>query len=130
MTTLHHLAMTTSQMDEAARFYDDVLGLLGYERGITSERLCTWHGKAPEILLYTAEGADMSPHTHGRPGWQHAAFQVEDQSVVLSVHDAVKAGNWRVVHEPREYPDYGKGYFAVFVEDPDGIRIEVAYIPG
>ncbi|WP_269749642.1 hypothetical protein [Nocardia fusca] len=33
------------------------------------------------------------------------------------------------LHEPREYPDYAPGYYATFLEDPDGIRWEVAHIP-
>jgi predicted enzyme related to lactoylglutathione lyase len=49
--------------------------------------------------------------------------------VVLAVHDAITAGIGQVVHAPREYPEYSEGYFAVFVEDPDGLRFEVAYIP-
>lgn len=48
---------------------------------------------------------------------------------MLAVHKAVLAGEWTVIHEPHEYPEYSEGYFAVFVEDPDGIRIEVAHIP-
>ncbi len=129
MTTLHHLAVTALDLPESARFYDTVLRELGYTRGYTSDRLCTWHGPAPEILVYTAEADDRSPHTHGRPGWQHAAFAVEDRGTVLDVHKAVTDGGWTVVHEPREYPEYADGYFAVFVADPCGVRIEVLHTP-
>jgi catechol 2,3-dioxygenase-like lactoylglutathione lyase family enzyme len=127
--TLHHLALTTADQAKAAPFYDAVLGILGYSRGYTSERLCTWGGPGPEILLYIVEGADASPHTHGRPGWQHGAFQVDDRDTVDAIHTAVVDGGWTVVHEPAEYPDYAPGYYATFVEDPDGIRWEFAHIP-
>ncbi|MFD9514443.1 VOC family protein [Streptomyces mirabilis] len=129
MTSLHHIAMSTAQMDEASRFYDAVLDELGYKRGHTSDRLCTWLGDGPEILLYIVEGDDHTPHTLGRPGWHHAAFRVDSDDTVHAVHRAVSDGGWTIVHEPREYPEYAPGYFAVFVEDPDGIRIEVAHIP-
>ncbi|MGW6836301.1 VOC family protein [Streptomyces sp. NPDC054949] len=129
MTTLHHLSLTTSQMHESRSFYNAVLAPLGYEPGMATERLSTWHGPSPEILLFETEGRDSAPHTHGRPGWHHAAFSVESRDVVAAVHKAVLAGAWHVVHEPQEYPEYSDGYFAVFVEDPDGIRIEVAHIP-
>lgn len=116
-------------MAESRRFYDALLIPLGYESGVSSDRLSTWHGPRPEILLFAVEGGDFAPHTLGRPGWHHGAFSVDSRDTVLAVHRAVAAGGWTVVHEPREYPEYSDGYFAVFVEDPDGIRIEVAHIP-
>jgi predicted lactoylglutathione lyase len=33
------------------------------------------------------------------------------------------------VFEPREYPEYAAGYYAVFVEDPDGSRWEFLHAP-
>ncbi|MFE9328531.1 VOC family protein [Nocardia sp. NPDC052278] len=128
MPTLHHLAITTAEQAKTAPFYDAVLGALGYTREHTSEQLCTWVGPVPEILLYTVEGDDDRQHTHGRPGWHHAAMEVEDRETVEAVHRAVNDGGWTVVHPPREY-DYSEGYFAVFVTDPDGVRWEFAHIP-
>jgi hypothetical protein len=48
-------------------------------------------------------------------------------SSVLLVQASITA-IWTVVHPPTEY-DYSEGYFAVFVEDPDGTRWEFAHIP-
>lgn len=31
---------------------------------------------------------------------------------------------------PREYPEYRHGYYGVFFEDPDRLKLEVAYVPG
>ena len=30
---------------------------------------------------------------------------------------------------PREYPEYRPGYYAVFFEDPDRLKLEVTYVP-
>jgi hypothetical protein len=30
---------------------------------------------------------------------------------------------------PGEYPEYHRGYYAVYFEDPDRIKLEVAYVP-
>ncbi|MDQ1537159.1 MAG: hypothetical protein QOE58_1552, partial [Actinomycetota bacterium] len=78
-------------------------GVLDYKRGYDSARLVTWVGPTPEILLYVAEGDDTTPHTHGRPGLQHAAIAVESRDTVDAVHAAVVAGGWTVIHPPREY---------------------------
>ena len=42
---------------------------------------------------------------------------------------ALDAG-WTVVREPKEYPRFTPTYFASFVEDADGIRIEFMHNPG
>ncbi|MFC7483036.1 VOC family protein [Luedemannella flava] len=103
--------------------------MLGYRPEIVSERICTWTGATPEILVYPDEGDDRSPHTHGRPGWQHAAFAVDDRTMVDAVHRAViEVGSGTVVHAPREY-DYMPGYYAVFVTDPSGVRWEILHAP-
>lgn len=128
MPILHHIAVTTADQDKSAPFYDAVLGALGYERGYTSDQLCTWIGPGPELLLYIVEGDDDAPHRHGRPGWHHTALQVDDRDTVEAVHRAVVDSGGTVVHQPAEY-DYSEKYYAVFIEDPDGIRWEVAHIP-
>jgi glyoxylase I family protein len=35
-----------------------------------------------------------------------------------------------VLDPPRAYPEYVPGYYAVFFADPDGIKLELVYIPG
>ncbi|MFJ6199178.1 VOC family protein [Micromonospora sp. NPDC092111] len=127
-TSLHHLAITATDLAKSAQGYDAILGVLGYRRHITADTICTWSGPQPEILLYPAEGDDRTPHQHGRPGWQHAAFSVADRDTVHAAHQAAVDGGWTIVHPPQEY-DYTPGYFATFIEDPDGIRLEVAHIP-
>jgi hypothetical protein len=42
---------------------------------------------------------------------------------VLQKHDVT------VVDPPAEYPDYGKGYYAVYFLDPDGLKLEGMYFP-
>jgi hypothetical protein len=43
---------------------------------------------------------------------------VDDLYAVLQKHDV------EVVDPPADYPDYGKGYYAVFFLDPDGLKLE------
>ena len=35
----------------------------------------------------------------------------------------------RIVHPPRE-DEWAPGYYSVLFEDPDGIRLEVSFVPG
>lgn len=122
--SLHHLAVTTIDLSAGRRFYDAFLGAIGYKSGYAGDTVCTWEGPGPEILLYPVEGDDRSRHTHGRPGWQHAAFQVADRAMVNAAEAVVVEAGGAIVHPAQEY-DYMPGYFAVFLEDPDGVRWEV-----
>lgn len=48
----------------------------------------------------------------------HIQINVRDAAVSLPFHGT-----------PREFPDYRPGYYAVFFEDPDRLKLEVAHVP-
>ncbi|BCY11044.1 VOC family protein [Actinoplanes sp. L3-i22] len=122
---LHHVALTAIDLEASRCWYDACLSVIGYQPGTVDPRICTWGGITPEVLLYPVEGADREPHTHGRPGLQHLAIEVDDRGIVDAAHSAVvQIATGRVVHPPQEY-DYLPSYYAVFVEDPSGNRWEI-----
>jgi catechol 2,3-dioxygenase-like lactoylglutathione lyase family enzyme len=127
-TALHHLAFTAADLTKNGPAYDAVFAPLGYHREYDSGELITWTGTGPELLLYAVEGDDVTPHQHGDPGLQHVAFAVDDRATVEAVHTAAVDNGWTIVHPPREY-DYTPGYFAVFITDTAGNRLEIAHIP-
>ncbi|GAA3298431.1 VOC family protein [Dactylosporangium vinaceum] len=131
MPALHHLALTVRDVGASAAFYDPFLTQLGYQRSGGIESPLVYLGDGPEILVYVAEGDGVSRarHQHGAPGLQHLAFKVGDAAAVDAAHRAAAGAGGAVVHPPRFYPEYADGYYAVFVEDLDGSRFEVAYIP-
>ncbi|MFS0892772.1 VOC family protein [Microbacterium sp. 179-I 3D3 NHS] len=40
------------------------------------------------------------------------------------LHTIAMDAGWTAVRDPKPYPRYSEGYYASFVEDADGIRIE------
>ena len=54
----------------------------------------------------------------------HVAFSASDRATVDTIHAAARELEAEVLHEPREWPEYHPGYYAVFVRDPDGNNIE------
>ncbi|MFG2434643.1 VOC family protein [Streptomyces sp. NPDC048508] len=126
---LHHVALSAADLTKSTEFYDAVLSPLGYKRTHTFDSICVWGAQEPEVLLYPTEDSNTSPHRKGRAGLQHLAIEVIGRHIVDDVHNAIIAGGWTVVFPPREYPDYAPGYYAVFVEDPDGSRWEFLHCP-
>ena len=57
------------------------------------------------------------------PG-SHLSFMVSSRAAVREAHDWAVAHNAEVVHEPREFPEYGEHYATYFL-DPHGCMLEV-----
>jgi glyoxylase I family protein len=49
---------------------------------------------------------------------------VVDEAAVDRAGDQPRAAGLEVA-EPLYYPEYGSDYYAIFFEDPDGLRLEV-----
>ncbi len=62
----------------------------------------------------------------------HIAFQVGSKEAVdVFYKDYLVANNIPVLYGgPAHHPEYIPGYYAVYFEDPDRIKLEVAFIPG
>src|SRR5690606_7504603 len=90
----------------------------------------SWHvHDESELILFPAHEKGTGPHRHGRVGWQHLAFAVESRAEVDRLHGVAVAAGWLVVREPKEYPRFSDRYYASFVEDDNGIRIEFMHNP-
>ena len=66
------------------------------------------------------------------PGPHHIAFHAESDAAVDRVHAAVVAAGGEVLDAPTHYAgkdSYGDYYYAAFFADPDGVKLEVCYVP-
>jgi catechol 2,3-dioxygenase-like lactoylglutathione lyase family enzyme len=54
----------------------------------------------------------------------HIAFMAKSRADVDAVHGAAVEAGAEVLHEPREWPEYHPGYYAVFLRDLDGHNVE------
>jgi catechol 2,3-dioxygenase-like lactoylglutathione lyase family enzyme len=57
----------------------------------------------------------------------HFSFAAPTQDSVDAFHTAAVAAGAKDNGSPGPRPDYGPGYYAAFVIDPDGYRIEAHY---
>ncbi|MEV0131419.1 hypothetical protein AB0H83_23515 [Dactylosporangium sp. NPDC050688] len=69
------------------------------------------------------------PLTCGRRGLQLLALRAPTAATVDVARYAADTGAGVVVHPPRHYPEYPfASYYAGFIADPDGIRLEVVHL--
>jgi catechol 2,3-dioxygenase-like lactoylglutathione lyase family enzyme len=128
MHMLHHLSFAVLDLARSARFYDAVLAPLGYVRAWTHE---AGDGYKEAAVGYGLPGADdefavrVRPDEVGVPGdGFHVAFSAPSQDAVTAFYRAALEHGGRDNGGVGFHPEHGPDYFAAFVFDPDGHRIE------
>lgn len=123
---LHHLSLGSQDIEAAARFYDATLAPLGYVRVWSDLR----PGEQEQAVGYGLQGSgdalavkQVNEPIPNIPGF-HLAFAATTRAAVVAFHSAALASGGRDNGPPGLRPDYGPTYFAAFVTDPDGHRLE------
>jgi catechol 2,3-dioxygenase-like lactoylglutathione lyase family enzyme len=124
MARFDHLGITIDDLPSAVAQFDPVLTALGFTREDADSSVAWSADGEPELILFTAREPGTGPHRHGRVGWQHLAFVVDSRAEVDRMHAIARDAGWSTVRDPKEYPRFSRQYYAVFVEDDNGIRLE------
>jgi catechol 2,3-dioxygenase-like lactoylglutathione lyase family enzyme len=143
---LTHIDISVGYPEKSIPFYDAFFGALGYRRwelslpewlGPTPTR-ATWGVRHPNGARFDVEVRPARRESRDRkydryePGPHHLAFHAESRAIVGRVYDAMREIGAEVLDAPADYsdqPGYTPGYYAVFFADPDGLKLEVAFIP-
>ena len=126
---IHHVDFAVSSVEESLAFYLDLLGPLGWAEEV---RYPTYRGTEEVVYLQErATGAmlglrpaDGGAHRYYEVGIEHLAFEVDSRDEVDAAHRRCLARGATVHFPPEEDRDV-PGYYALFVFDPDGMRIEL-----
>jgi N-acetylglutamate synthase len=123
---LHHISLGAQNIERAARFYDAALEPLGYVRVWSDLR----PGEEEQAVGYGPVGSgdmlaikQVSQPVPQMPGF-HLAFAAPTRAAVAAFHAAALAAGGTCNGPPGLRPDYGSHYFAAFVVDPEGHRLE------
>jgi catechol 2,3-dioxygenase-like lactoylglutathione lyase family enzyme len=121
---LGHLSFGVSDLVRSAEFYDRILNPLGYVRVWSNRRGVGFgeKGGGDRLALFSQAGHVMPPG----PGF-HLAFTASSREAVDAFHaEALQAGG-RDLGAPGPRPQYGATYYAAFVLDPDGYKLEAVH---
>jgi len=126
-----HIIVTVSRFDECLTFYRRLLPFLGLRRIVHDQEnyfYCiggrTGFGVARAAEQHRREHCDQT-----RPGLHHVCFRARSREDVDAVWRLVTELGARIVRAP-EQGNWAPGYYSTLFEDPDGVRLEVNYIPG
>ena len=119
---LDHVSVGVSDLDRSRRFYDAALRPLGLVRTLDFEERGSDYGFAASQLgveFTITREAGVAPV----PG-MHVCFRAADRDAVHAFHAAAIRAGGRDDGPPGLRTRYHGDYYAAFVLDPDGHRVE------
>jgi len=125
-----HVMLTVRDIERSAQFYRPLLEHMGLTCVVDDASYLYYVGGRTAVGLRPAADPSASePFEQGRVGLHHVCFRARRREDVDCVHALLARLDARVVHPPEE-AGWAPGYYSVLFEDPDGIRLEVSFVPG
>lgn len=117
---LDHVSIGVPDIAKARQFYDAVLGALGYHRLYEGDGYAGYGDLHPQFWINTVS-SPVAPNPHSG---LHFSFRAATRKAVDAFYTAGLAHGGSDNGKPGLRPDYGATYYAAFVVDPNGYRIE------
>lgn len=117
---LNHVSIGVRDLARSRRFYDAVLQPLGYKR-LSDGDTSAGYGRGSVAFWL---GQTDTPVPADRGSGLHFCFDAPDRASVGAFHAAGLAHGGSDNGAPGLRPDYDANYYAAFLVDPDGYRIE------
>ena len=118
---LHHISFAVTHLQRSAAFYDAALSCLGYVRVWADETAVGYGlpgGEDKFAIKLRADGVVV-------PGdGFHVAFAAPSREAVNGFYSAALEHAGKDNGGSGLHPEYGPHYYAAFVFDPDGYRVE------
>lgn len=123
---LHHIELNVSNLTESKSFYSELLPQLGYslfqewEKGFSYKS-----GPTYIVFVQTEEKFLQAPFHRKETGLNHLAFYAASRSQVDELTQKMRQWGARVLYEDLHPYAGGPDYYAVFLEGPDRLKIEI-----
>lgn len=115
-----HVSIGVKNLDNARTFYDALLGPLGYQRLANSETASGYGSDRAQFWVFKTETPVVA---HPKSGL-HFCFAAPTKDAVGAFHAAGVSGGGEDNGQPGLRAEYATFYYAAFIIDPDGYRLE------
>ncbi|TWT16143.1 VOC family protein [Planomicrobium sp. CPCC 101079] len=123
---LHHVEINASNLPATREFYDDLLPDLGYElyqewpRGFSYK-----HSSTYLVFVQTENEFLHNGYNRKATGLNHLAFHAKSRQQVDELTGKMRRKCVKVLYEDRHPFAGGSHYYALFIEGPDRLKIEI-----
>ncbi len=117
---LNHVSIGVSDIAKTKAFYDAALKPLGYTCLSSGETSLGYGKEAVELWI----SATRKPVKADMASGLHFCFDAPTRKAVDGFHKGALAAGGEDNGKPGLRADYGANYYAAFVVDPDGYRLE------
>jgi catechol 2,3-dioxygenase-like lactoylglutathione lyase family enzyme len=126
-----HIQLTVTDVARSKKFYAPLLELFEMQVLIDSDTYFYCIGSRTGIAICEVDKQHAGDRfDQRRVGLHHLCLRAREREQIDEIHAFAKElPGASVVHPPQE-DGFAPGYYSVLFEDPDGIRIEVNFVPG
>ena len=122
---IDHVSVGVADLNRAARFYEVTLAALGLSRLVTRRATVGFGKTYPEFWVNLRTDMAKVPHESGT----HICLRARTAAEVDDFHAAALSAGGSSDGAPGLRPHDRVKYYAAFVIDPDGNRIEAVTFP-
>jgi catechol 2,3-dioxygenase-like lactoylglutathione lyase family enzyme len=124
---IDHISIAVRDLEAASRFYEPLLATLGMTKLREWPTSIGYGKKHSEFWINLRAGMARVPDDSG----VHVCLRARETAAVDAFHAAALAGGGTSDGAPGLRPHYYENYYAAFIRDPDGNRIEaVTFVTG
>lgn len=117
---IDHVSVGVADLERAARFYDTAFAPLGLKQLMAGPGTVGYGKDYPEFWINLRAGMKPVPPESGT----HICLRARSTAQIDAFHTAALEAGGSSDGAPGPRPEYHKSYYAAFVRDPDGNRIE------
>jgi catechol 2,3-dioxygenase-like lactoylglutathione lyase family enzyme len=122
---IDHVSVGVADLNRAARFYEAALGAIGLSPLVSRPATIGFGKTYPEFWINLRAAMAKVPHESGT----HICLRAKTKSEVDAFHAAALGNGGTSDGAPGVRPHDRVTYYAAFVIDPDGNRIEAVTFP-
>lgn len=122
---IDHIYISVSDFDKSKTFYDRLMGELGFlsnDFELNDDPHVHYYNRYFGFVIRPAKNqVDYSPQN---PGMHHFCFRVESCQEIDQLVERLSAKSIDAA-QPKFFPEYAPDYYATYISDPDGIKLEI-----
>ena len=127
---IDHISISVRNFNKSKEFYHKLFKFLGFKILFQGKDYIGWTNSITRyIIVPVLPKYKKLKHEKGKVGFHHYAFELSKREDVDELYKFLVKYKVRILDAPKEYPEYGGPYYAVYFTDPDGLKLEGMHFP-